>query len=117
MKETLVSNALQEFYRSRRTETICIAILRRKVKHEVGHLRNILKFKSKQKTVGQIQKERDFKLALSKVFSVQRSNGNQSSMEMDDDDEIEPNLENSLIESDDQTIEEADAQNGMYQMN
>lgn len=84
-KETLVSNALQEFYRSRNAQTICSAIIRRKVKREVGKLRNILKFKSKQKTIGNIQKENEFKSALSRVFSVEKSNQNDEHvMETDD---------------------------------
>lgn len=137
MKETLVSNALQEFYRSRRAQTICSAIIRRKIKREVGQLRNILKFKSKQKTIGQIKMENDFKLALSRVFSVEKSNSDRDSIEANDNQngilyvyinsdlkiyecclfldsinqefEIESIVDNSVA---DERMEEDDAQNG-----
>lgn len=73
MKETLVSNALEEFYRQKDVRTICTGNIRRKIKREVGNLRQILKFKSKQKTAKQNQAENEYKITLSNVFPIGKS--------------------------------------------
>lgn len=73
MKETLVSNALEEFYRQKNVRTICTGNIRRKIKREVGNLRQILKFKSKQKTAKQNQAENEYKITLSNVFPIEKS--------------------------------------------
>lgn len=75
-KETFVSNALEECYRSKKIATICKGNIRRKVKREVGKLSKILKFKTKSKTTKQIQMENEFRSTLSNVFPIEKiSNG------------------------------------------
>lgn len=91
-KETLVANALENLYRSKNQLTVCKAIIRRKIKREVGNLTKILKFKSKNKTNNQIQKEIDFKSTLSNTFNITKiSNGSNSEesvrMEIDEPNE------------------------------
>lgn len=90
MKETLVSNALQEFYQSRGAQMVCIGNIRKKIRSEVGKLRSILKFSSKKKTPRQIKIENDYKVSLSRVFPVE-SNGIENLMETDDDLDNEEN--------------------------
>lgn len=85
-KETFVANALLEFYRLRRTPTICIGNIRKKVKREVEKLSKILKFKSKEKTNQQTQIENEYRLTLSNVFSIEKPYDVQTTqMEIDED--------------------------------
>lgn len=81
VKETLVAKALERFYRSKNLRIICTASVKRKVKREIGNLRKILKFKSKQKTANQIESEAVFKSTLSNVFSVEKIANDESSSE------------------------------------
>lgn len=50
IKETRAAEALEQFYHSKGIKTVCQAIMKKKIKREVGDLTRILKFKSKNKT-------------------------------------------------------------------
>lgn len=91
MKETLVSDALEEFYRQRDMRTICTGNIRRKIRREIGNLRKILKLKSKQKTANQNQAENEYRSALSNVFPIEKNIVECENSRMESDDNIEQN--------------------------
>lgn len=83
VKDTLVSNALNDLYRSKRIKTICELSIIRKIKREIGNLRKILRFKSKEKTPNQIRSENAFRLSLLNVFDITNSESGTEHIETD----------------------------------
>lgn len=98
-KESLVANALEEFYKKRNVRTISKPIIRRKIRKEIGNLKNILRFKSKNKTNKQIQIEDDFKSRLSNVFRIEKSCNDDLSFETPMDFETDTDSGKKIIET------------------
>lgn len=80
-KEAHVAKALEDLYRTKRISAICTAVIKRKVKRQVGKLKQILKLKSKTKTTKQIQMEHEFKSSLTETFRIENFGNSQSSAE------------------------------------
>lgn len=94
-KETLVAKALENFYHSKRIVTILNVNIRRKIKREVGQLKKILKFKSKNKKRNQIEMENRFKSTLSNTFVIERQLNIESPMEnapMETDEQVDDGI-------------------------
>lgn len=95
-KQAHVAKALEDLYCTKRIATICNTVIRRKVKRQVGKLKQILKFRSKTKTINQIQLENEFKSSLTETFPIENF-GNAQTPAEDTAMEINEQNENGII--------------------